>query len=202
MSWSPGASRAPPLTSSWRNPGRQGGVGVRAARLQNVILTRASAVLRGGADVGALVDQVADFVTEGATSLSVNLPHVALPPHARLPTVCSICPAMCPGSWPRSTNSVLAAPAASTGRLSCWPRAVISVYLADRYRHRLPRRGRRAAAGDGPDRAAAGAVLDAGAGRLKLGLRSAVGPEHVLLDRDLRASSRTGRAVSPASRAP
>jgi D-3-phosphoglycerate dehydrogenase len=51
--------------------------------LPNVILTPhiGGSTEEAQADIGAFVGaKLADFVTEGATSLSVNLPHVALPP--------------------------------------------------------------------------------------------------------------------------
>jgi D-3-phosphoglycerate dehydrogenase len=53
--------------------------------LPNVILTPhiGGSTEEAQADIGAFVGaKLADFVTEGATSLSVNLPHVALPPTA------------------------------------------------------------------------------------------------------------------------
>jgi D-3-phosphoglycerate dehydrogenase len=53
--------------------------------LPNVILTPhiGGSTEEAQADIGAFVGaKLADFLTEGATSLSVNLPHVALPPTA------------------------------------------------------------------------------------------------------------------------
>ena len=154
--------------------------------LPNVILTPhiGGSTEEAQADIGAFVGgKLADFIAEGTTSLSVNLPQVALPPatgthrlahlHRNVPGVMA------------EINSVLAEHKVNVEAQLLGTRGELGYALTDigiDYPDAVVAR----LAGDGPDGAAAGSVLT-----LEAALRAAVGSEHVLLDADLRASYET-----------
>ena len=127
--------------------------------LPNVILTPhiGGSTEEAQADIGSFVaTKLATFVEEGNTTLSVNLPGVALPEQSGMSRIVHV-HINTPGVLAK-VNSILAEHSVNVeGQLLSTPRRV---RLPDhRHQRRLQRRGAGAAARDGADRPPAGAVV-------------------------------------------
>ena len=87
--------------------------------LPNVILTPhiGGSTEEAQQDIGEFVaNKLTEYMTSGATSLSVNLPTIALPVATARTGSCS-CTTTCPACWPRSTRCWPST--ASTSKVSC-----------------------------------------------------------------------------------